>query len=193
MGFLILIGAVVLILLIILLWAIQAYNNFIAIKNNVSKAWSDIEVVLKQRHNLIPKLIATCKEYMAYEKGTLEEIVSLRNSAQSAVAQHDAKQVSHTETKIEKNLQKIFALAENYPDLKANEAFGHLSEEMANLENIIVDRRELYNSNVTINNTAIESFPACIVAKKFNFKHFDVLDFDESETKDVNVSELFDK
>lgn len=137
------------------------YNGLIMVKNNILKAWSNIDVLLKQRHDEIPKLIATCEGYMKYEKETLAQIIALRNSAVGAggVADKAAK-----EGALSAGLQKLFALSENYPDLKAQTSFQHFQARISDLENQIADRREFYNDSVNNYNIRIQSFPDLIVA-----------------------------
>ena len=157
-------------------YLIVIYNNLISLKNNVSKNWSNIDVLLKQRYSELPKLIDTCKEYMAYEKDTLEKIVVARKAALSASDARD-----------------LIALgqAENYPNLKTNESFQRLQERISELESTIADRREFYNDSVNLNNIRIQQFPDILVARAFHFSAFDLLKFNETEIQDVGIEKQF--
>lgn len=176
---------------IVLVYAITIYNNLVALKNNVTKNWSNIEVLLKQRNSELPKLIAACKEYMGYEQDTLQDIVEARNKAIQAQEQQDMGALGVAESAMRLGLGKLFALAENYPDLKANQSFQQLQARVSDLENSISDRREFYNESVNLNNIRIEQFPDVIVAKIMGFKAFDLLKFSEAETQDVDIGKLF--
>lgn len=177
----------------VLLYLIMIFNNLVSLKNNVKKAWANIDVLLKQRHDELPKLVETCKQYMAYEAPTLEKITELRAKSMQAREQGDISALGKVEGVLRGTLGNLFALAENYPDLKTNQTFLHLQTRITGLENSIADRRELYNESVTLNNIRIEQIPDIIVAKIFGFKHFVTLEFAPEETKDVDVNQLFSK
>jgi LemA protein len=172
-------------------YLVMLYNNLVALKHRVVKAWANIDVLLKQRHDELPKLIETCKQYMSHEQETLEKVISARNSVASASENQDMATLGEAETQLRSGLGRLFALAENYPDLKANDSFQHLQSRISDLENTIADRRELYNDAANINNTRIEQFPDVIIATRFNFKAHDLLEFSEAEIGDVNVKALF--
>jgi LemA protein len=172
-------------------YAIVLYNNLVSLKHGVSKAWANIDVLLKQRHDELPKLVETCKQYMGYEQETLEKVMKARATVSNAREAHDVPGVGAAETQLRLGLGNLFALAEAYPDLKANETFLHLQSRISGLENSIADRREFYNESVNNNNVRIEQFPDVIIARFFNFKDADLLEFSEEELKDVNVKELF--
>jgi LemA protein len=174
-----------------LIYVIAIYNRLVNLKHNVTKAWSNIDVLLKQRHDELPKLIATCKEYMQYEKETLERVINARTRAADARAAGDIGALGAAEGALRIGLGQLFALAEDYPDLKANETFQHLQGRVTGLENSIADRREFYNESVNLNNIGIEEFPDVIIARMFNFKSFQLLEFEQSELADVNVGALF--
>lgn len=177
----------------VLLYLVMIFNNLVTLKNNAKKAWANIDVLLKQRHDELPKLVETCKQYMAYEAPTLEKITALRAKSMQAREQNDMKAIGNIEGLLKGTLGNLFALAENYPDLKANQTFQHLQVRISGLENSIADRRELYNESVTLNNIRIEQIPDIIVAKICGFKHFDPLVFSAEETADVDVNQLFSK
>jgi LemA protein len=185
-------GYVVLALIVAtVFYAIVIYNRLVNLKHNVTKAWSNIDVLLKQRHDELPKLVATCKEYMQYERETLEKVIDARGRVAQARSAGDIGALGAAEGALRIGLGQLFALAEDYPDLKANETFQHLQGRITGLENSIADRREFYNESVNLNNIGIEEFPDVIVARFFNFKSFQLLEFEQSELADVNVGALF--
>ncbi|MCG2634310.1 MAG: LemA family protein [Gammaproteobacteria bacterium] len=167
------------------------YNALVRLKHNVSAAWSNIDVVLKQRHDELPKLVETCKQYMQYEGELLEQITQARASVGQARESQNMKDLGQAESGLRAGLMNLFAVAENYPELKANENFQHLQNRITGLENQIADRREFYNDSVNANNIRIEQFPDVILARMFNFKARDLLEFDVSEIADVNIGALF--
>jgi len=173
------------------IYVIVMYNRLVNLKHNATKAWSNIDVLLKQRHDELPKLVATCKQYMQYEKDTLERVINARSRAAHARAAGDIGALGAAEGALRIGLGQLFALAEDYPDLKANETFQHLQGRITGLENSIADRREFYNESVNLNNIGIEEFPDVIVARLFNFKSFQLLEFEQSELADVNIDGLF--
>jgi LemA protein len=172
-------------------YTINIYNHLVRIKHNVSKAWSNIDVLLKQRHDEIPKLVETCKQYMKFEKETLEKVMQARSQVSSARQSQDMASLGPAEGMLRMGLGNLFAVAEAYPELKANENFQHLQGRISGLESAIADRREFYNESVNINNTRIEQFPDIIVARLLNFTARDLLEFEQQEIQDVNLSTLF--
>lgn len=172
-------------------YLINIYNHLVRIKHNVSKAWSNIDVLLKQRHDEIPKLVETCKQYMKFEKDTLEKVMQARSKVSSARQSEDIARLGPAEGMLRMGLGNLFAVAEAYPELKANENFQHLQGRISGLESAIADRREFYNESVNINNTRIEQFPDIIVARLLNFTARDLLEFEQQEIQDVNLSSLF--
>lgn len=175
----------------VVLYGIMIYNGLVALKHNVSKAWANIDVLLKQRHDELPKLIATCKEYMKFEGDTLEKVIQARSQVSSAREQQDIRSLGKAETSLRAGLGQLFALAENYPELKSNESFRQLQNRISTLENTIADRRELYNDSVNTNNVRIEQFPDVIIARKFGFQAAELLQFSDAEKTDVDVASLF--
>jgi len=176
---------------ILLVYGITIYNGLVALKHNVSKAWSNIDVLLKQRHDELPKLVETCKQYMKYEQETLERVMRARAAVASARERGDVAAVGGAETELRLGLGSLFAVAENYPDLKANQSFQHLQQRISTLENSIADRRELYNETVNNNNVRIEQFPDVIIARWFGFKPATLLEFQQEELRDHDLKELF--
>ena len=175
----------------IIIYMVMKYNSLVSVKHNVTKALSNIDVLLKQRHDEIPKLVATCKQYMQHEQITLEKVINARNQVAAASQAGDITALGKAESQLRSSLGQIFALSEAYPDLKANQQFGHLQTRISGLENDIADRREFYNETVTINNARIEQFPDVIIARMMNFQAFKTLNFDATELSDVNVEQLF--
>ena len=173
------------------LYGVTLYNGLVTLKHNVSKAWSNIDVLLKQRHDELPKLVEVCKQYMGYEKDTLERVISARSAVFAAREAGDIGKLGAAETLLRGGLGNLFALAENYPELKADQNFQHLQQRITGLENTIADRREYYNEAVNLNNVRIEQFPDVIVARWFGFSARDLLEFSEEEKQDVDMKSLF--
>lgn len=179
------------VLAVVVVYIIMVYNGLVSIKNNVSKAWANIDVLLKQRHDELPKLVDTCKQYMKHEQDTLEKVIQARSRVSDARESQNVAALGVAEGALRAGLGSLFALAEAYPDLKANEQFLHLQSRISGLENAIADRREFYNDSVNINNVRIEQFPDLVVARMFNFKTFDLLRFASEELKDVDLGQRF--
>ncbi|MEH6566159.1 MAG: LemA family protein [Halopseudomonas sp.] len=182
---------ILVVLAVALIYAIMLYNQLVSVKHAVSQAWANIDVLLRQRHEELPKLVETCRQYMQYEGETLERVIAARGAVASARQQSDVKGVGVAETALRSGLGQLFALAENYPELKASQSFQHLQERITGLENGIADRRELYNAAVNINNVRIEQFPEVLLARLFAFKPADLLQFSAEEKADVNMRALF--
>lgn len=172
-------------------YAVIIYNALVRLKHGIGKAWSNIDVLLKQRHDELPKLVETCKQYMQHERNTLEQVITARNAVSSARENHDVAALGKAESGLRAGLGQLFALAENYPDLKANESFQFLQQRISGLENGIADRRELYNEAVNLNNVRIEQFPDVLLARRFGFKAAELLQFSAAEKADVNIKSLF--
>lgn len=187
------IGIIVFASLIIapLVWGVMIYNLLVSLKNNTDKAWSNIDVLLKQRNSELPKLIDTCKQHMQYEQETLEKVIKARNLVESAMKSKNMHDLSAAEAQLEVGLNGLFAVAENYPELKASDAFLRLQTRISTLEDSIADRREFYNDTATINNTRVEQFPDNIVSNAFSFKKYDMLEFQTEELKDIDIGTAF--
>lgn len=171
------------IVVLILLWAIMAYNRFIRLGNRTDEAWADIDVQLKRRYDLIPNLVETVKGYAKHERETFENVTAARTAAMGAqsVAEH-----AEAENMLTGALKSIFALSENYPDLKANENFLELQRELSDTENKIQAARRFYNTNVRDMNTAVQMFPSNIIARMFTFTDREFFELEEgSEERDV--------
>ena len=179
------------VLAVILVYFIMTYNSLVSIKNNVEKAWANINVLLKQRNDELPKLIDACKVYMAHEAQTLEKVMRARMGVDAARETHDVAGLSKAESVLTSSLSSLYAVAEGYPDLKADQTFINLQQRITGLENQIADRREFYNDSVNNNNVRIAQFPDLIVAAIFNFDRKEMLRFATAELKDVDVSARF--
>lgn len=167
------------IIILCALYVMFAYNKFVTLRNATKEAWSDIEIQLKRRYDLIPNLINTVKGYMQHESGTLEKVVSARSAAMNSSGQ--MKEMSQNESALSSTLKSIFALAENYPELKANTNFLELQRELRDTEDKIQASRRFYNGNVLVLNTAIEQFPSNIVASMFHVEKKDFFELDVEE------------
>lgn len=181
-------------------WAIAAavavygvviYNGLVALKHNVSKAWSNIDVLLKQRHDELPKLVEVCRQHLQFEQATLEKVMQARSGAKAAAERGDVKGVGAAESLLRSGLGSITATVEAYPELRANESLQTLLGRITGLENAIADRREFYNESVNANNVRIEQFPDVIVARLGGFKAAELLEFDTEALGDVDVRALF--
>lgn len=179
--------ALLVILVVLVFIIIGIYNTLITLKNKVKNAYSQIEVQLKRRHDLIPNLIETVKGYMAHEKDTLERVINARNIA--CKISPDAKVQSENENMLSGALKSLFALSENYPDLKANQNFLALQEELTTTENRIAFARQFYNDSVMEYNIKKEVFPNNIIVSMFNFENFSMFEITNPEEKEnVKVS-----
>ena len=179
------------VMVLVVLYFIVTYNSLVSIKNNVAKAWANIDVLLKQRNDELPKLIDTCKAYMAHESQTLENVISARMGVDAARQTQDIASLSNAESTLAASIGGLYAVSENYPDLKADQTFINLQQRITGLENQIADRREFYNDSVNVNNVRIAQFPDLIVAGLFNFEQKPLLKFAAAELKDVDVSARF--
>ena len=164
------------VIVVIVIWAISIYNGLVAMRQRSNQAFADIDVQLKQRHDLIPNLVETVKGYASHERGTLEAVVKAR---QTAIAAPGIEQKVAAENMLSGALRQLFALSENYPDLKANQNFQQLQSELSDIENKLAASRRFYNSAVQEYNTGIQQFPAALFASIFGFHErtfFDVGD-----------------
>ena len=176
---------------VVVIYAITLYNGLVAIKHAVAKAWANIDVLLKQRHDELPKLVEVCKQYKQFEQETLQRVIEARAGVQEARTTQNVGALGEAENALRQSVGKIFALAEAYPELKANENFMQLQQRITGLENGIADRRELYNDAVNINNVHVEQFPDALVARLFNFGSKPLLEFSSAEKSDVDLKSLF--
>jgi LemA protein len=175
------------IVVVLAFWLVAMYNGLIRGKNRVDEAWSDISVQLKRRYDLIPNLVETVKGYAAHEKTTLDEVITARNRAMS-VSGGPSNARAEAENKLAGALKSVFALAEAYPDLKANQNFLELQRELTDTEDKIMASRRFYNGNVRDFNTSIQVFPTNIINGMLNFKAYDFFQAAEDEKGPVKVS-----
>ena len=186
-------GTLILLMVIsgLIVFVVMAYNRLVRLKHNVKAAWSNIDVLLKQRHDELPKLVTTCREYMRFEQETLEKVTLARTQVSNAMQSGDMAELGVAESFMSNTLGRLFALTENYPDLKANESFLRLQSRISSLENAIADRREYYNDSVNINNIVVDEFPTNFVARQFKFKQAELFKVSRLELADVNLEALF--
>jgi len=179
------IGWILLIVVVVLaIWIIAIYNGLIRLKNRVDEAWSDIDVQLKRRHDLIPNLVNTVKGYAAHEKEVFDKVTQARAAAMGAGT---AEAKGQAENMLSGALKSLFAVAEAYPDLKANQNFLELQRELTDTEDKIMAARRFYNGNVRDFNTKIQVFPTNIFAGMLNFTKRDFFQAEASEKENVNV------
>ncbi len=174
-----------------IVWGVAIYNQLVTLKNNTKKSWSNIDVLLKQRNSELPKLIDTCKQHMKYEQETLEKVIQARNLVESALKAKDLPQLNAAEVNMGASLNGLFAVAEQYPELRGSDAFLRLQSRISTLEESIADRREFYNDTAALSNTRIQQFPDNLVANVFNFEEFDLLEFRMEELQDINIGASF--
>ena len=172
-------------------WGIAIYNQLVTLKNNTKKSWSNIDILLKQRNSELPKLVDTCKQHMDYEQETLVRVIAARKNAEAALQSGDIQQLSNAEHSLESSLINLFSVVEDYPELKASDAFLRLQTRITSLEDSISDRREFYNESAATMNTRREQFPDNIIANTFNFEAFQLMEFQMSELNDVSVADAF--
>jgi len=176
------IGIIVLLAVLV----ISIFNKFVSNKNLVKDAWSNIDVALKRRHDLIPNLVNTVKGYATHEQETLTKVIEARTTAMSA-SSGDINDQIKAENALQSTLRSLFAIAEAYPDLKANQNFLDLQQKLNEIEENLERSRRYYNSTVRVNNTYGESFPGVIFAGMFNYTHFDYFEVDAVERENVTV------
>jgi|SRR3954447_5207061 len=182
MGIALIIIVVLIVLFVIIL--IAMYNGLVKLRNKVENAWAQIDVQLKRRYDLIPNLVETVKGYAAHERETLEAVIAARNSAMSAGTPQEQAQAENV---LSGALKSIFALSEAYPDLKANQNFLNLQEELTSSEDRIAYARQFYNDTVNRYNTKIQTFPSVILAGAFNFKQREYFEAEGEATGPVHV------
>jgi len=181
MELLIVLGVIV----VIGLFIMAVYNRLVALRQTTKQAWGDIDVQLKQRHDLVPNLVETVKGYASHEKDTLEGVTKAR---QQAIDASSVKDLAAAENLLSGALRQLFALSESYPDLKANENFLSLQNELADLENKIAAARRFFNNAVAEYNTAREQFPAVVLAGSFGFNEIDFFEVAANERAAVNAA-----
>jgi LemA protein len=177
----------VLIAVFVAIWAIWRYNNLVSLKYQVANAWKQIDVQLKRRHDLIPNLIAAVRGEMQFEQDTLEKVIAARNSA---VAARGVAETAEKENALTQTLSRLFALAENYPNLKANESVRTLMEELTSTENKVGFARQYYNDVATRFNTAQNVFPDNFIAQAFKFQPVELYEISEPAEREVPKVDL---
>lgn len=184
--------------LLVVFWAVGAYNRLVSLRNQIKNAFAQIDVQLKRRYDLIPNLVETAKAYMKHERETLEAVIAARSQAVTANAKASVdpgnavamQQMAAAEGMLSSTLGRLFALSEAYPDLKANQNMMQLTEELTSTENRIAFSRQAYNDGVMQYNTSIEQFPVSVIANMFTFKQAELLQSTEApeERKAIKVS-----
>lgn len=180
----IVLGALALLLAVITLFVIVVYNGLVAMKNDIERNWSNIDVLLKQRFDELPKLIKVCEGYMQHEQKTLEAVIKARSMINQARSDEQKMQAQNMLTD---TLKSLFMVVERYPDLKADKSFQQLSARITELEDQIADRREFLNESVNLYNIRIEQFPDVLVARLFNFDRRTLWQIDPAHRQDVAV------
>ena len=176
---------IVIVIVVICIVVVAMYNNLVSLRQRVQNAWSQIDVQLKRRFDLIPNLQETVKGYMAHESETFSKIAELRTAWASSTTVAEKADISNQLTEA---LKTIMAVSENYPDLKASESFAQLQEELRKTENKIAYSRQFYNDTVTMYNTKLEMFPSNLIAKAFNFKPSELIEVeDEKEKQNIKI------
>lgn len=181
-------GLFLIILVAGIAWLVLIYNNFVKLTARSEEAWSDIEVQLKRRYDLIPNLIETVKGYVKHEEGTLTKVTEARNMAMKGGTMAER---ANEENMLSGALKSVFALSESYPDLKANTNFLGLQSELSDTENKIQASRRFYNGNVRDLNIAVDSFPSNLIANMFNFKKKEYFDLPDGDVAQQNVAVKF--
>jgi len=174
----------VLVLLVVIGYAIIIYNGLVQLRNNIERDWSNIDVLLKQRFDELPKLIKVCEGYMQHEKRTLEAVIAARTHITSARTEGERLQAQNALTE---TLRSLFMVVERYPELKADKAFRQLQGRISELEEMIADRREFFNEAVNTYNIRIDQFPDLLVARPLNFTSRTLWQMDPAHRQDVEV------
>ena len=169
----------------LIVYVVGLYNTFVRLSNNVDKAWSNIDVILKQRRDELPKLVQVCNSYMRHERETLESVTNARSAYGRSTSVNDK---AKAENQLTSALGRLFAVAEQYPDLKANQQFLIAQQRISALENTIADRREFYNDSVNLYNISIEQIPAVWVAQQIGYPARPLLAVAQSERADVELA-----
>jgi LemA protein len=174
-------------------YLIGVYNALVRVRAAVKLAWSNIDVLLVQRHDELPKLVEVCQQYMRYEADTLERVMRARSGVDAARASGNVGSLGAAERELRTGLNGLYAVAENYPQLKASEPFHHLQERISALETEIADRREVYNDAVNTNNVRISAFPDLLIANLGDFPPAQLLHFQTEDKTDVDLKAAFSR
>jgi LemA protein len=172
---------VAVIVVLVVIWLVLTYNGLVTLRNRTQEAWSEIDVELKRRHDLIPNLVQTAQGYMGHERGTLEAVTNARAGAVAAGASGDPAKIGAAENMLTQSLRSLFAVSENYPDLKAIAAFTNLQEQLTATEDKIEFSRRFYNGNVRDYNIKLQTLPTSLIAGVIGFKAFGFFQADESD------------
>jgi LemA protein len=178
---------IIAIVVVVGLWLVFAYNGLVGARNRTQESWSQIDVELKRRHDLIPNLVETAKGYVQHERGTLEAVTQARAAAVAAGQTGDVAKIGQAENLLTQNLRSLFAVAENYPDLKAIAAFTQLQEQLTATEDKIEYARRYYNTSARDFNTRLQSFPTNTIGGMFGFTPFAFFQADEADREPVKV------
>ncbi len=178
---------VIAVIVVVIVWAISVYNGLVSMRQRVNEAFADVDVQLRQRHDLVPNLVETVKGYAAHERGTLDEVVKARNAA--VTAQGPAQQAA-AENMLSGALRQLFALSEAYPDLKANANFQQLQAQLTDLENKIAASRRFFNNTVQEYNTGIQRFPAALFAGAMGFSQKDFFDLGTDRQAELQAPQV---
>jgi LemA protein len=186
-------GVFVLLLIgvVVAAYLVLIFNRLVRLKHEALKAWSNIDVLIRQRHDEIPKLVESCKHYMTHERVTLVEVLHARRAVAEASDARDMTRLGAAEAQLRQGLSSVFAAVEAYPVLQADESFRRLETRIVDLENAIADRREFFNDCVNSNNIRLEQFPDVIIARVFGFEPMELLSFDADDLADVDLRQLF--
>jgi len=174
-------------------YLIGVYNALVRVRAAVKLAWSNIDVLLVQRHDELPKLVEVCRQYMQYEAATLERVMRARAGVDAARSSGNLSSLGAAERDLRSGLSGLYAVAENYPQLKASEPFRHLQERISGLETAIADRREVYNEAANTNNVRIATFPDALVARFGDFPQVALLRFESDQKADVDLKAAFSR
>lgn len=187
------VASIVLLFLVVVFcgYVITIYNNLVRVRAEVRLTWSNIDILLVQRHDELPKLVEVCKEYMHYEADTLERVMRARAGVDAARGSGNVSSVGVAERELRTGLTGLYAVAERYPQLKASEPFLHLQQRISALETAIADRREVYNDAVNTNNIRIQAFPDVLVARRGDFSPAQLLHFEADAKADVDLKAAF--
>jgi LemA protein len=174
-------------------YLIGIYNGLVRVRAAVKLAWSNIDVLLVQRHDELPKLVEVCRQYMQYEAATLERVMRARAGVDAARSAGNVSSLGAAERDLRSGLSGLYAVAENYPQLKASEPFRHLQERISGLETAIADRREVYNEAANTNNVRIATFPDTLIARLGDFPEVALLHFHSDQKADVDLKAAFSR
>ncbi len=176
--------AAILIVVVFIGWFVGIYNSLVRLKNNIQKAWSNIDVLLKQRHDELTKLLSTVKGYMKHEEGVLTKVTEARTAFMNAQSVGDK---AKADNMMSSTLKSLFAVAENYPELKADRSFAQFQGRISDIENQIADRREFYNDSVNTFNIRIEQIPDVFIARMLGYTRKELFKADEADRQDVKI------